>query len=226
MKIFLIVFVLFLIILFGFIGYVSFDYIQTKNSLEFTPIILEENNASSTNNIQIISLDNISATSTVDMSSWVDYSDQELGYSLKYPDNFITNHDGLNLILALPKKDYFSWPLLDDVKIVVMASSTCFSNTLDISLKPKYLTVDDKIDFVSYKTEDVAAGTRHLRNIYEIKKDNICYSLVHSSRGTNGAGFYVNDEILVKKYDKEHRNNQDKIDQIIIGILASFNLIK
>ena len=64
--------------------------------------------------------------STVDMSSWSVYSSKDLGFSVQYPQNLVmdTNTPGV-LTLGVSKDAYFHWPLLDDVKITITATSSC-----------------------------------------------------------------------------------------------------
>lgn len=227
-KFFLTVFVLIVLAIIGFAGYVSYNYLKEKNSLQFTPITLSTDNATSTDGLLIASSTNEYATSTADTSSWKSYSSQELGYSLKYPSDLIMNRDEFSLILAFPKKLYFSWPLEDSVKITVTSSSTCTSHNpvTFFGIKPKQssITIEDK-KFVVNRLDDVAAGSRVNVISYEIKENGICYSLLYYSQGANGAGLYVDDPILIKKYDEQHSRESKLIMDIVYGILASFKFI-
>jgi len=225
-KFFLTVFVLIVLGIIGFAGYVSYNYLKEKNSLQFTPITLPSGNATSTDGLLTASSTDEYATSTVDFSSWKSHSSQELGYSLKYPSDLIMNRDEFRLILAFPKKLYFSWPLEDSVKITVTASTTCASdNPETFGVKPKQssITIENK-KFVVNKIDDIAAGNRFDVISYEIKENSICYSLLYHSQGANGAGLYVDDPILIKKYDEEHAYNQKKVNDVIIGILSTLDI--
>jgi hypothetical protein len=81
------------------------------------------------------------ASSTVDTSLWQSYSNPELGFSVRYPGDLVVNTDTPNsLTLFVPKSHYFHWPLLDDTKITIVASSSCpeiipnFQNTGPVSV--------------------------------------------------------------------------------------------
>ena len=63
------------------------------------------------------------ASSTVDTSSWLSYSNAASGYSIRYPSNLSVNADASgSLTLSFPKDQYFHWPLLDDAKVTITAS--------------------------------------------------------------------------------------------------------
>jgi hypothetical protein len=44
------------------------------------------------------------------------------------------------------------------------------------------------------------------------------------SKGTNGAGFYVDDQSLIKKYDNQHKSDLDQVMSVIYGILGNFEI--
>lgn len=200
----------------GIVGYASYNYLQEKKSLKFSPIIssdsiIEQNNqASTTNNI---------FSSTADISKWKTYNNQELGYSVKYPEDLIVNYDALILILAFPKDKYFHWPLLDDVKLTLMATSTCSIDTASSS----EITIND-IKYKVLKSTDTAMGSVYKKDVYEIYGNNVCYVITTASKGTNGAGFYVDDPFLIKKYDNQNKLDSDNVMNIIYGILGSFEI--
>lgn len=223
MKKFLL-FVIGLVILAGLvkIGLVAYDYLEKKNSLRFEPIQTEEQNATS---IDIATTTNI-IEPKVDVSKWKSYINEELGYSFKYPDNLILNKSDLEVFLAFPKDIYFSWPLLDNVRLSITASSSCDRSKLleygNISTTTKII-VGGK-DYTVLKAGDIAAGTVFERITYEKIGNNICYSVLFESKGTNGAGFYVTDPILVKKYDDQHKLDREALSEIVYGILANFEI--
>jgi hypothetical protein len=197
----------------GIVGYGAYNYVQEKNSLKFTPIPspdIDLNQASSTPDI---------ATSTVDISEWKIYDNQELGYSIKYPKDLIVNYDALSLILAFPKDKYFHWPLLDDVKLTLISTSTCSSDIASSS----QITVNG-IKYRFSKSDGAAMGTVYKENVYEINGNSVCYTITYNSKGTNGAGFYVDDPSLIKKYDNQHSLDNDEVIKIIYGILGSFKI--
>lgn len=201
----------------GFAGYNSYRYIEEKNSLQFTPIVPDV--ASSTPNNLASSSDVLVEDIKVDIKNWKKYKNQELGYSISYPDDLIVNFDDSILILAFPKKTYFSWPLQDDVKIVVNATSTCSSNQND-----KILSINDKKYVLENDLVDIGAGSITREKVFRLKQNDSCYKIVVNIRGTNGAGFYVDDPVLIKKYDAEHKTDLEKVMNTIYGIVWSFGL--
>jgi hypothetical protein len=209
----LILFVFFIVICFA--GYVSYRYIDEKNSLQFTPIVQET--ASSTSTINDSSTV-ISEDVKVNTDKWKKYKNPELGYSISYPDDLIVNFDDTVLILAFPKKTYFHWPLQDDVKMVVNATSTCDSKQTD-----KKIYINGKEYELESDVTDAGAGSVWREMIFRFKQNDNCYKLTINTRGTNGAGFYVDDPALIKKYDAEHKNDVEKVMEIIYGVVNSFN---
>lgn len=197
------------------VGYTSYDYIKEKNSLKFTPIVSET--STSTPTASIVSI----ATSSVDTTKWKTYKNDELGYSLKYPEDLIINYDESKLIIAFPQKNYFHWPLLDDVRLTLIATSSCSSNNASTS----EFTINDRLYKVESDTVDMAMGTRWRETIYTISKDNICYKITVSIHGTNGAGFSVDDQSLIKKYDNQHDLDTSQVKATIWAILGSFEKI-
>ena len=215
-KLFSILVVVVALSILGIVGYASYNYLKEKKSLKFSPIIptdstIEQNNqASTTSNI---------FNSTVDISKWKTYNNQELGYSVKHPEDLIVNYDALTLILAFPKDKYFHWPLLDDVKLTLVATSTCSINNASSS----EITVND-IKYKVLKSDEAAMGSVYKKDVYEIYGNNVCYVITMDSKGTNGAGFYVDDPFLIKKYDNQNKLDSDNVMNIIYGILGSFEI--
>jgi hypothetical protein len=74
------------------------------------------------------------------------------------------------------------------------------------------------------RVSGVGAGNIYNTISYDLEKNGICYSLVYYSHGSNGAGLYVDDPILVNKYDEEHTLNQKKVDDTIVGILSTLEI--
>ncbi len=200
----------------GIVGFSSYTYIKEKNSLKFTPIVVETATSTPQSNTSSV------ATSSVDTSSWKVYKNDELGYSIKYPDDLIINYDELKLLVAFPQKNYFHWPLLDDVKLTLLATSTCQS----INASSSQITINDRFYDIESDTTDAAMGSRWRETVYKIKGDNVCYKIYVNARGTNGAGFYVDDQSLVKKYDNQHDIDTVNVNAIIWAILGSFEINK
>jgi hypothetical protein len=221
-KFFLSFFAVIVIAIICIAGYISYDYLQKKNSLQFSPIPSPQNtvtNATSTDSF---------ATSTIDRTSWKYYENVELGYGLKYPEDLIVNFDEKTLILSFPVKTYFHWPLEDKVKITVTASSTCLSLGNNDKYGQSGSVSDLVVDahkFTRTKISDVAAGNVYNTVTYEIMNNGFCYSLEYYSHGSNGAGLYVDNPDLIKKYDNQHKLDVDNVTNIIHGILESFDFV-
>lgn len=204
------------LVILGMVGYTSYDYIQEKNSLRFTPIVVENTSSTSTPNTVSV------ATSSVDTTKWKTYKNEELGYGIKYPEDLIVNYDESKLILVFPQKKYFNWPLFDEVKLTVIATSSCgskYASTTEFSINNRtYQIVSD--------VSDVAMGSRWHNIVYQNSMDNMCYEISSSIRGTNGAEFYVDDQVLIKKYNNQHDIDLVMVKSIIWSILGSFEHLK
>lgn len=214
---FSVIFVLILLSASGFVGYVVFDYIKDKNSLQFTPIVIddiEKPDIVASSSIRVI-------VSNADRSDWKKYSNQEFGYELQYPSDLIINQDDSSLLLAFPKKIYFSWPLLDDAKVTVYASSTCLtiSDSIGQSSTTTIVVGDRIIDLE--ESSDIGAGNIHKTMIFSMNGENFCHNLTFDSKGANGAGLFVGDSSVRERYDQEHKVNNDRVIDIVYGILES-----
>ena len=200
------------LVILGMVGYTSYDYIKDKNSLRFTPIVVDIATSTPTaNNVSV-------ATSSVDTSKWKTYKNDELGYSIKYPEDLIVNYDESKLILVFPAKNYFHWPLLDEVRLSLIATSSCATKNASTT----EFSINDRLYSVDSDTTDVAMGSKWHETVYSIHRDGTCYKITASSRGTNGAGFYVDDQILIKKYDNQHDIDSSLVKSIIWAILGTF----
>lgn len=219
---FSVIFILIFLSVFGFLGYIVFDYLKDKNSLQFTPIVIDD-----TKEPDIVASSSIRViTSSVDRSNWKKYSNQELGYELQYPPDLIINQDDSSLLLAFPKKTYFSWPLLDDVKVVISASSTCLVGRTSVEqISTSTVVVVDRLIELA-EGSDIGAGNIHKTMAFSLNGGDICYNLTFDSKGANGAGLFVGDSAVREKYDQEHKVNYDKVVDTVYGILESFVVSK
>ncbi len=214
MKFFFSIVIILLLVFLGFIGFEVYKYLDEKNSLQFSPIVLDT--ASSTDLVS-----NSTSTSIVtkaDISKWKMIDNSELGYSVKYPDNLIVNKDELSLILAFPKKAYFHWPLEDEFKVTITATSSCKTDKL------QKITINDKDLYLVSEIEDGAVGTITKEKTYEFDGNGSCYKIIVTSRGRNTASLYVDDPALIKKYDKQHEDEVRAVWDIINSIIYSFEI--
>jgi hypothetical protein len=131
--------------------------------------------------------------------------------------------------------------LEDDVKITITASSTCLGPVILVdygNMSTSTLTINfsedlqkgNSTDLLQSKTfakteiNDVAVGNIYKKISYDIHGNGICYSLLLESHGANGAGLYVDDPVLVKKYDEQHLVDANNMMNIVYGILGSLQL--
>ncbi len=166
------------------------------------------------------------ASSTVDTSLWLSYSNQELGFSLRYPRDAVVNTDTPNsLTLFIPKGHYFHWPLLDDTKITITATSSCptivtgFQNAGPVSV-----AVGSYIYNYSEGT-DAAAGNIYREQAYDLKNGSICYHLDLYDHGANGSGLYVTDQSLISRYDAIHQTDLSAVVEVFNQVVRSFRTV-
>ena len=217
MKFFFSLVIIALIISAGFIGFEVYKYLDQKSSLQFAPIVID--NVSSTSPIvQNIASSSTSIVTTSDTSKWKVLENSELGYSIRYPDDLIINKDELSLILAFPKKVYFHWPLLDDIKVTIVATSSCETKGLAT------ITINDKNIFIDKVINDAAAGTIYKENSYLIPGNDSCYKIIINSKGSNGSSLYVDDPALIKKYDHQHDIDTKAVWETIYSIIYNFQI--
>ena len=164
------------------------------------------------------------ASSTVDVSSWKSYANDTAGFQVSYPDNLIINGDDSSTILAFPKDEYFSWPLQDDLKITVAASSTCPALLNGAPMATTSSFVLNKHTFTRQIGQDVAAGNRYLEIMDTTTVKGTCYSVYLFDHGANGAGLYVDDQELIKRYDTDYVTHMKIILQIFNAVTAHISI--
>ena len=167
------------------------------------------------------------ATSTLDTSSWQTYSDKSAGFSLAYPSDLMSSSDSGSLTLIFPKNSYFHWPLLDDVKITVSAASAC-PKIESAGFPGSAAPVDFFLNGYSFRRtigNDVAAGNRYQEIAYDATIGSICYHIDFLDHGANGAGLYVDDASLIKKYDAAHDADLRSAISIFNAMIGSFRVL-
>jgi hypothetical protein len=164
------------------------------------------------------------ASSTVDASSWRAYSN---GYSLRYPSNLSVNKDDAgNLVLSFPKDQYFHWPLLDDAKITVIASSSCPIVIDDRPDSQPTSLVLNGYSFTRTEGGDVGAGNIYHELAYDTQASGICYHIDLLDHGSNGAGLYVSDQSLIASYDAVHTTDLTSVVDVFNAVVNTFRLTK
>ncbi|MFA6423638.1 MAG: hypothetical protein WCW17_04310 [Patescibacteria group bacterium] len=163
------------------------------------------------------------AESTIDTTSWNTYSDKTFGFFIKYPKDVIVsvNTPG-NVVFSVPKDKYFHWPLLDDVKISVIVATTCPGISVDsLSADPVTVTANG-YSFNRLEGGGVGAGNLYRELIYDTIINNMCYHIDLLDHGTNGAGFYVEDQSLISRYDAQHQVDLNSVLGVYMGMVNSF----
>lgn len=168
------------------------------------------------------------ASSTIDVSQWKTFTNNELGFSVKYPKDLVANTNlPSSLVLAVPKDKYFHWPLLDDAKITITATSTCPSLVGGGMMlkKPSSVAVGDYI-YVRSESNDAAAGNVYREMAFDMNHDDICYHISLFVHGANGAGLYVSGQALITQYDTQHQADLDRLVSVFMGIVRSFMIVQ
>lgn len=166
-------------------------------------------------------------TATTTPVSWKTYTNNIAGYSISYPPDLYVNSDGLTLVLTLPKDKYFRWPLQDDVKITVTASSTCMS--LSDSGFPGESVASTTFSLNGYswtlsEGSDIAAGNIYRGVAYDAVSAGTCYHIELFDHGANGAGLYVDDQSLISRYNAEHDADLSALMAIGNIMVSSFHV--
>ncbi len=207
--------------------------IATKRSNEQATQTISESLATSTvdgtgQSDNIYKLDLPTATTTAP-TTWKNYTSNRLGLSIAYPSNLVLSPPSASssnvLTLDFPKEVYFHWPLQDEVVLSISASQSCppmlipagpFVSTTTFSL--------NGYSFTAIAGDDAAAGNRYQEIVYETHANDTCYHISLFDHGVNGAGFYVEGQALIKKYDDQHEKDMAVIISILNSITSSLRL--
>lgn len=179
---------------------------------------------------QIKYIKNIPTATTTAPSSWRVRSYSDIGLSIAYPDNIIARREGRKLILNLPRDVYFHWPLLDEVRITISASSTCAE--METPANETFATTTFSLNgysFTAKQGDDVAAGNKFHEVIYMTEAipegmDPQCFTFDLFDRGANGAGLYVSDGALIDKYNNQHEVDFLAVNNVFNQIVESFRV--
>lgn len=164
------------------------------------------------------------ATSTALAANWKTYADQELGFSLRYPSDAIMSGNGLGAVtFILPKNAYFHWPLLDDAKISVTVATSCPPVEASSASTSSGFVLSGR-DFRRQIGTGAAAGNLYTEVAYDTTQGGICYRIDFFDHGANGAGLYVDDAALIKRYDQAHAADFARAIAVFNAMAASFSL--
>jgi hypothetical protein len=199
----------------GVFGYNAYQYLQEKNApRQPIPVIVATTTPVMTWEFP---------TPTVATSSWKLYTTDELGYQVSYPADLVVAESGQSTSFAFKKDGYFHWPLLDDAKITITATSTCPGLTGD-SVSASSTFALNGMTFTRIESTGVGAGNIYREIAYETTGHDTCYEILLFDHGSNGAGFYVSDAALIKRYDDQHTIDYAKVTDIFNAMAASFKL--
>lgn len=165
------------------------------------------------------------ATSSIDTSSWKTYTNTQLGYSVKYPTTMILNSEGNAEVFAFPKQA-FRWPLQDEAKVTIVASSTCPDLAAGAGY-PNSATSTFSLNgqtFMRTENHDAAAGNLYNEIAYDTIMNNTCYRVDFFDHGANGAGLYVSDPSLIDQYNSQHDADMKAVLDIFNAMAESFHL--
>lgn len=164
------------------------------------------------------------ATSSLNASGWKTYA-SPAGFSVKYPSNLVIGSGSSSVTFVLPKSAYFHWPLQDDAKITVTASSSCpefiggsenLSATTTFALNGR--------TFVRSENRGAAAGNLYTEIAYDTFGSGMCYRLSFFDHGANGAGLYVSDPSLISQYDAQHDADMKAALDLFNAMAQSFGV--
>ena len=218
------------LVIFGIICYKIYPFFQKNNYIPpIDPSVIARVASSTDTSVKTIA-GLIFTASTADTSIWKMYNasrnSTSTKYSLIYPPDMITSMDGQSLVLTFPKETYFHWPLLDDTKVTVTASSTCSqlavpSNSVSV---PTTTMIINGHEFTRIQGDDVAAGNRYQEIAYDTIVNKICFHVSLFDHGANGAGLYVSDPALVSQYDTQHDQDLSQVLNVFNGILGNLTI--
>lgn len=135
------------------------------------------------------------------------------------------------LTLTFPKNLYFRWPLLDDATLKVTAIPTCPGITasgLGGGVAPISFSLNG---YVWKRTNGLgaAAGNLYLEIAYDTlatsTSGQTCYHIGFLDHGANGAGLYVDDASLIRRYDAAHEADLAAVIDDLNAIVASFRIL-
>ncbi len=164
------------------------------------------------------------ATTTVNTTSWPIQVDAQEGYSIEYPQNFVPSVNEGVFVLIVPKT-YFHWPLQDDVKITVSASTSCPDIIGGGSKSAAATYTLNGHAFTRRIGTDAGAGNRYVEIADDTKSKGICYHVSLLDHGTNGAGFYVDDRALAAKYDAQHDADFSAVLSLFNAMISSLRIL-
>ena len=155
---------------------------------------------------------------------WKPFANKAAGYSLQYPNDLLQSIDGNGaLTLVFPKNNYFHWPLLDDVTVKITSGLSCPAAITEREASTTFSFAG--INWIRTVGDGVGAGNRYREVDYDTTSNGTCYHIGFLDHGTNGAGFYVDDQSLIKKYDAIHDADFAHVVDVFNAMVASFRIL-
>lgn len=152
-------------------------------------------------------------------------SNETAAYRIAYPGNMSARQNGSDLVLSFPKDVYFHWPLQDEARITISASTTC--SRLAVPTNPRLATTSFSLNgyaFEAFQGDEGAAGNTYSELLYTTQGSDICYSFSLFDHGSSGADLYVDDPALIRRYDDQHSTDLAAVRAIFNQIVASFRM--
>ena len=186
----------------------------------------------------------------MDTALWNEYKSDELGFTIKYPKNvtIVPDSHPTSVTFTFPKEEYFTTVLKDSIVVSVYAEPTCSpmvysprrveqaSSTPSADVTGASLVISgagtisenlfvNGINFIRNEQQDAAAGSRFETVTYDVIKNRVCYRIMFTSRGTNGAGFYESDAAKIAEIDGIHAKEYAHVKGVFSAMLSSFHFI-
>ncbi|MFA6339019.1 MAG: hypothetical protein WCW87_03105 [Candidatus Paceibacterota bacterium] len=153
------------------------------------------------------------------------YKDKTNGYSIYYPKDFSMIETDDTKTFDIPIKNYFNTILANEARLTISKpSSKCPQSEGDQIVSAGEIKSGD-IVFKKDNWSGVGAGQLYVGADYTTLKNGLCYSIHIFTHSTNGAGFYIDDPVEIKKIDDEHAADMKKFLEAIDGIVSTFKFL-
>jgi hypothetical protein len=160
-------------------------------------------------------------------STWKEYKNDELGFSIKYPSDLVIVPDTHSTSVTFKFPDtYFSTVMKDQVVVSVYAERLCSP----VVLSGHEGTISENmmvggINFTRNEQYEIAAGNRYLTRTYDVIRNQVCYRTTFFVHGANGAGLYESDPAKIKEIDIVHDRELQYVTEIFGKMLESFDFV-
>jgi hypothetical protein len=156
-------------------------------------------------------------------SDWKRYEKPEWEYQVAYPQNLSEQTTRSGVTLTFPRAAYFHWPLQDEARIVINATTTCPVLTDERGSTSTVMMNDTQ--FTRLESVDPGAGQVTRTLFYATATDAACYTFNLTIHGARGADLYVDDPQKIAEYDAVHMSDIVRVTRIFNTIVSNFSLI-